>query len=380
MVVRSQVRLAELPAPTGMEAQRGRLVHRWLQRAGLRRVSIDAAGNVVATRPATVVEAGPRRNRPTPVVVLAHLDTIFPEGTACSVHREGDRLVGPGIGDNSRGLAGMLALATVLSDPGLQLRRPILFAATTGEEGSGDLRGAKHLFGSLPEEPAAAIALDGPGDSGIVHKAVGSRRFRVDFTGPGGHSWASAGAANPVHAAGRATRTIAEYSIVQRTHPSLALAVTRIGGGLSVNAIPESSWLEVDVRGLDEAALDSGERVVRNAVEAAVGAENDARAAWSEPCRAQLVRTGCRPAGTVDADSPLVRLAMDATRLVHREPLLSAASTDANVPIALGIQAITIGAGGTGGGTHTTNEWYENRDGPLGLERALLVVAAAADR
>src|SRR5690606_18202961 len=151
-----------------------------------------------------------------------------------------DRLVGPGLGDNSPGLAGMLALATVLSDPGLQLRRPLLYAATTCEAASGDLRGAMYLFGPLPDRPAASSVLAGAGASGIVHKAVGSRRFRVDFTGPGGHSWASAGAASPVHAAGRATRTIAEYSIVQRTHPSLALAVTRIGGGLSVNAIPES--------------------------------------------------------------------------------------------------------------------------------------------
>lgn len=373
LVVRTQVRIAELPAPTGMEAARGRLVSRWFRRAGLHQVHTDEAGNVLALRPPAAHRT--TRDLP-PVLVLAHLDTIFPSGTPCTVRREGPRLVGPGIGDNSRGLAGMLALAAALADPAVRPGRPILFVATTGEEGDGDLRGARHLFSTLPRRPAAAIVLDGPGDAAIVHQAVGSRRFRVHFSGPGGHSWTAAGAANPIHAAARATATIADSAEIRRAHPSLTLAVTRTGGGLSVNAIPESAWMEVDVRALTTAALDAGERVVRGAVAAAAASENAARTAWSEPCTVHVTLTGNRPAGTQDAASPLVQLAVDATRMVHREPVLAAASTDANVPISLGVPAVTIGAGGRGAGSHTVSEWFENRDGARGIERALMLVGA----
>ena len=381
LVVRTQVRIAELPAPTGMEAERGRLVNRWFRRAGLHQVHTDEAGNVLALRPAfRSANASPGTSALAPVVVLAHLDTVFPAGTPCIVRRDAGRLTGPGIGDNGRGLAAMLAIAAALADPALPLGRPLLFVATTGEEGHGDLRGARHLFSTLPRPPAAAIVLDGPGDSAIVHQAVGSRRFRVHFSGPGGHSWTSAGAANPIHAAARATTTIANSAAYRGAHPSLTLAVTRTGGGLSVNAIPESAWLDVDVRALTTTALDAGERVVREAVAAAVAAENGSRAAWSEPCTARVVGTGSRPAGVVSSSDPLVRLAAAATRMVHRAPVLTAASTDANVPISLGIPAVAIGAGGTGGGTHTVDEWFENTHGALGIERAVMVVAGMAQR
>lgn len=371
-ILRLQVRLAQVPAPTGQEVERGHVVARYMRHVGIPNIRTDSAGNVIGTMPAPRDES-----RSAPIVVLAHLDTVFPAGQSCTVRTEGTRHIGPGIGDNSRGLAGMLALAASISRSRTSLRRPIVFAATTGEEGSGNLRGARHLFASLDKRPACALALDGPGSDTIVHQALGSRRFRVSFSGPGGHSWASAGAANAVHAAGRATEILSRW---RAPESRASLAVTRIGGGLSINAIPADAWLEVDVRGLSMRALDAGESAVRAAVERAVRQENETRRSWSDPCRASVELIGDRPAGKVDESSPLVRHAIAATLEANREPVLCAASTDANVPISLGIPAIAIGAGGTGGGAHTTEEWYDNSEGWVGLERALrILLLAAAD-
>lgn len=348
-------------------------VARFMRRAGLSNVRTDAAGNILGQRNATRAGAPDANSRP--LVILAHLDTVFPLEQSCTVLQEGSRYTGPGIGDNSRGLAGMLALAALVSDPAIALERPVLFAATTGEEGDGNLRGARHLFASMDTEPCAAVAIDGPGDDRVVHRAVGSRRFRIEFSGPGGHSWGSRGAANPLHAAGRATEMLSRW---RPPEPGASLAVTRMGGGVSINAIPREAWMEVDVRGLSTRALEAGERAVKRAADSAVHRENDVRSRWSDPCSVMVRLTGDRPAGELDATSPLVRSAVTATRAVNREPVLVSASTDANVPISLGIPAISIGAGGRGGGAHTPNEWYENAEGWLGLERALAVLLSVA--
>lgn len=340
-----------------------------MRRLGLAHVRVDEAGNVLGVHSASAGESA------SPVVILAHLDTVFPPEQSCAVRKDGGRYVGPGIGDNSRGLAGMLALAAAIRDPAVRLSRPVLFAATTGEEGAGDLRGARHLFANMDRKPFAALAIDGPGDDRIVHQAVGARRFRLDFSGPGGHSWGSAGAANPVHAAGRATEILARW---RAPESRASLAVTRMGGGISINAIPNEAWLEVDVRGLSMRVLDAGERAVREAADRAARMENAARASWSDPCTVSVQKIGDRPAGELDSLAPLVRSAVSATRAVDREPVLVAASTDANVPISLGIPAIAIGAGGRGGGAHTPDEWYENAEGWVGLERALAVLVSVA--
>jgi acetylornithine deacetylase/succinyl-diaminopimelate desuccinylase-like protein len=306
-----------------------------------------------------VIGRRPGADAAAPVAVCAHLDTVFPLDTALRVREDRGRLVGPGIGDNGRGLAALLALAEEIDGHRVRTRRPVDFVATVGEEGLGDLRGIKHLFAAAAPWPAAVVALDGAGDERIVNRALASRRYRVVFRGPGGHSWAAFGAANAVHGAARAAAKLATVALPRE--PRTTLTVGRIGGGLSVNSIPDEGWLEVDLRSTSPAHIERYDRELRGAVRAALAEENDRRATGS-PALAD----------------PLVSIALDATRLIGRAPELATASTDANVPIHLGVPAITIGAGGRGGDAHTAGEWFENVDGTLGVARALTIVVSAA--
>jgi len=360
--------VSEIPAPTGDEGERARWVLRRFRELGLEDVRADDAGNVVGRRAGTD-DAGP-------VAVCAHLDTVFPRGTDLRVHRAGARLVGPGIGDNGRGLAVMLALAEEIDGRRLRTRRPLDFVATVGEEGLGDLRGAKHYFAGDGARAAAAVALDGAGDERVVHRALGSRRFRVTFRGPGGHSWAAFGVPNAVHAAALAAARLAALPLPRE--PRTTLSVGRIGGGISVNAIPDEAWLEIDLRSTAPAILDRLEAEVRATARAAAEEENQRRAAGTPVLGLELTCIGDRPCGEVDEAHALVRVAREATRLVGRTPELSTASTDANVPISLGIPAVAIGGGGRGGDAHTAGEWYENREGTVGIGRALTIVCAMA--
>ena len=366
-IVHNQVRIAEVPAPTGDEGARAAWVLRRFSAIGLSSVRRDGAGNVIARR------AG--RREAAPVVVCAHLDTVFPHGTNVTVRHEGTRLVGPGITDNGRGLAVLLALADALDAHATALDRPVDFVASTGEEGAGDLRGVKHFFAHAPRRPAAMIALDGAGDQRIIHRALGSRRYRVSFNGPGGHSWAAFGAANAVHAAAGAAARLAAIPLSPR--PRTTLTVGRIGGGISVNSIPDYAWLEIDVRSEADSALERMEQQVRDAVTAALAEENARRTDNSRALTYEVTRIGNRPGGETPAEHPLVAAAAEATRLVGRQPELSIASTDANVPIGLGIPAIAIGAGGRGGDAHALTEWFENAGGTVGVARALTIVVAA---
>ena len=367
-VLREQVALSTISAPTGSETTRGAFVAARLRELGLADVHVDSVGNVLGVRAGMDDEAS--------VVVCAHLDTVFPHGTDVSVKRRGARLDGPGIVDNARGLAGMLALAAAVDGSALRTRRPILFVATVGEEGGGDLRGAKHLFANLARTPACCIALDGAGDDRIVHRALGARRFRITFRGAGGHSWAAYGVPNPVHAAGAAAARLAALPLPR--HPRTTLSVCRIGGGISVNAIPEDGWLEVDLRSSSSEVLAGCVADLRAAVHRAARDENARRAPGTEPLTYEVAMIGDRPCGATDEHHPLVRAACAVTRAIGRTPELVAASTDANVPISLGIPSIAIGAGGRGGGVHTPAEWFDNTDGALGLARALAIVVGAA--
>ena len=368
-VLRTQIALSEIPAPTGDERARGASVAARFRALGLRDVATDDVGNVTGFRRGATTEA--------PVLVCAHLDTVFPEGTAVGVARDGRQLAGPGIVDNSRGLAAMLALAEAVDGTTLRTRRPIIFAATVGEEGAGDLRGAKHLFARLGTTPSACIALDGAGDDRIVHRALGARRFRVTFHGAGGHSWAAFGVPNPVHVAGTATARLAALPL-PRT-PRTTLSVCRIGGGISVNAIPEEAWIEIDLRSSSSEVLERCACDIQQAMRAAVREENLRRAPGTSPLAFEVTTIGDRPCGELAKEHPLVRAAAGATYAIGRTPELVTASTDANVPISLGIPAIAIGAGGRGGGVHTPGEWYDNTDGSLGVARALTVLVAAAE-
>ena len=368
-LLRTQIALSETASPTGAEGERGALVATRFTELGLTGRRTDDVGNVIGVRRGSADEA--------PVLVCAHLDTVFPAGTIVSVERDGRQLSGPGIVDNSRGLAAMLALAEAVDGRRLRTRRSIIFAATVGEEGVGDLRGAKHLFARLDTLPSACIALDGAGDDRIVNRALGARRYRITFRGEGGHSWSAFGVPNAVHAAGSAAGKLALLPL-PRT-PRTTLSVCRIGGGISVNAIPEEGWLEVDLRSSSPDVLARCAEEIQQVARVAAREENLRRTPGTSPLTWTISTIGDRPCGELPADDPLVRAAADATRAIGRTPELALASTDANVPISLGIPAIAIGAGGRGGGVHTPGEWYDNIDGHLGIARALTLLVAVAN-
>jgi acetylornithine deacetylase/succinyl-diaminopimelate desuccinylase-like protein len=368
-IVHAQITLAEIAAPTGEEAERAAFVADRFRAIGLQDVETDDAGNVVGQRPG--------RSKLSPVVVCAHLDTVFPRGTSLFVKRDGRRLIGPGINDNGRGLAVMLAIAEEIDGVRLSTRRPIDFVATTGEEGLGDLRGAKRYFDERGNNAAATIALDGAGDERIVTRALGSRRYRVSFIGSGGHSWAAFGSPNAVHAAAGAAARLAALRLP--LEPRTTLSVGRIGGGISVNSIPDHAWLEIDLRSTSADMLDRYEREIQVASGAACEEENNRRAFGTRALSMTIQPIGTRPCGETSVEHPLVRHALATTRLVGREPDVATASTDANVPIARGIPAIAIGAGGRGGDAHTQSEWFDNTDGARGVFRALTIVFGAAE-
>lgn len=364
----SQIAIAEIPAPTGAEGTRAAWIARRMRHLGFGDVRIDEAGNVVTLRRGKTTDA--------PVVVCAHLDTVFEGHDAIAVRRRGARVWAPGIGDNARGLATMLALAAEFAPDRLAPARPIVFAATTGEEGTGDLRGARHLFGTGARGAHAAIAIDGAGDERVVACALGCRRYRVEFSGAGGHSWAAYGTPNAVHAAARLAARLASLPLPDR--PRTTLTVARIGGGTAVNVIAAHAWLELDIRSTAAEQLVRLDRLVRAAALDAAEDENVHRRSGTRPLAVTVIPLSERPAGEVPAGEPIVDMALEATRLVGRAPELAVASTDANVPIARGIPAIAIGGGGRGGDTHTPHEWFENHEGSRGVMRALLLLAAVA--
>lgn len=365
-ILSAQMEVAQIPAPTGCEDGRARWMASRFAVSGLAS-RIDAAGNVIARVPGAYEDA--------PVVVCAHLDTVFPADTKLAVRREGSRVRGPGICDNGRGLAVMASVAQAVHRCRTAFARPVEFVATTGEEGAGDLRGAKHYFTHEPA-PFAVVALDGAGDERIVNTALGSRRFRIEYHGPGGHSWSAYGAANPVHAAARAASAIAGLRV--DTASRSCVTVSRIGGGLSVNSIPEDAWLEVDVRSTNAAALARVEYQIRDIVASVATEENQRRAPASAALTYLVTRIGDRPGGHTAEDSPLVVAAMHATRLVGRTPELATASTDANAAMGVGAPAIAIGGGGHGGDAHSSREWFDTTAASVGVERAFTIIATMA--
>src|SRR5213079_1032147 len=370
-----QAALSAIPAPTGAEGRRAAHLAELFREIGLSDVSIDHAGNV---------QGWFARNGDTsagPVVVAAHLDTVFGAEVDVAVERRGQRLEGPGISDNARGLAALVAVAEAMVAARVPAARPILFAATVGEEGSGALRGVKHLLNGKREtgngKPVAFIALDGAGLDRVIHRALGSKRYQVTFRGPGGHSWAAFGVANPANAVGRAVALLADLPTQQA--PRTTCAVVRLGGGTGLNSIPQEAWLDLDLRSEDPRALSQLDVTVRAALERAADDENRRRTAGSPPLRAEIRLLGDRPSGMTPRAHPLVQAAVAANRALGRDAELASASTDANVPIALGIPAIALGAGGKAGDAHLATEWFENVEGALGIVRALLVTAAMAE-
>src|SRR6266576_2602680 len=369
-----QAALSAIPAPTGAEGRRAAHVAELFRTIGLCDVMVDHAGNVHGW-------LGKNGEKSAPVVLAAHLDTVFGAEVDVAVERRGQRLEGPGISDNARGLAALVAVAEAMVAARVPVTRPILFAATVGEEGSGDLRGVKYLLNGNREtgngKPAAFIALDGAGLDRVIHRALGSKRYHVTFRGPGGHSWAAFGVANPAKAVGRAAALLADLPPQQT--PRTTCAVVRLGGGTGLNSIPQEAWLDLDLRSEDPRALAQLDVTVRAALERAADDENRRRTAGSPTLRVEVQLLGDRPSGMTPRAHPLVRAAVAANRALGRDAELASASTDANVPIALGIPAIALGAGGKAGDAHLATEWFENVEGALGIVRALLVTAAMAE-
>ena len=370
-----QAALSAIPAPTGAEGARGQRVAEMLGEAGLTDVEVDDVGNVRGW----YGDGGGERGAGS-VVLCAHLDTVFGPELDVSVARRGPRLEGPGIADNARGLAALVAIGEALVRARVETRRPVLFAATVGEEGSGDLRGVRHLLGPSDRPtvlPSAFIALDGAGIERIVHRALGARRYRVTFHGPGGHSWAAFGVANPANAVGRAIERIASLPV----HPSprTAHSVVRLGGGTGLNSLPQEAWFDLDLRSEEPHALEKLDAAVQAILAKALAEENRHRVPGTAPLTCDVRRVGDRPSGLTPRTHPLVQTAVAATRAVGHDHQLACASTDANVPIALGVPAVALGAGGRAGDAHLPTEWYENEKGALGIVRALLVTAAMAE-
>lgn len=364
-MLQEQSRICEIAAPPFHEEQRGLELEKLFEELQLQNVHIDKAGNVIGTRPG---------ERPRPNLVLAaHLDTVFPEGTNVKVTQKGTVMKGPGIGDDCRGLVVVLGVIRALNEAKIKTRGTITFVADVGEEGLGDLRGMKELFGnSLKGQIDSFISVDGLG-TGITNVGVGSYRYKVTFKGPGGHSYGAFGMANPIQAMGRAIAKIDAFEVP--TTPKTTFNVGRIGGGTSVNAIPFEGWMEVDMRSADVTSLDALNAKFKAALNEAVEEENK-RWGGKGAVSVSPEMVGLRPAGSTPESAPIVRTAVSVSNALSLPVRLGEGSTDANVPMNLGIPAITIGGGGKGTGAHSLNETYDSTDSSKGTQRALLLAVA----
>jgi len=367
---RDLIVLTEIPAPPFEEQARAARFAEMLREAGLDDVVIDAAGNALGRRPG--------RSGERVIAYNAHLDTVFPAETDVTVHFDGDRMNAPGIGDNTRGLVVVLGVLRALQAAKIETEADILFVGNVGEEGLGDLRGIKHLFRVGAEKIDTLIAVDGGETERIVYGGVGSHRYRVTFHGPGGHSWGAFGLASPHHALGRAIALFVQNApAVTSVGEKTSYNVGRIGGGTSINSIAFESWMEVDMRSGSQDKLDDIDAILQAAVEQALQEENGARLEGPE-LTVDVARVGTRPAAMGDPDSPLVQRAMAATMAFGVQPELRISSTDANLPISIGVPAVTMSRGGVGGDGHALTEWWENEDGHIAMQIGILTLLSEA--
>ncbi len=365
-ITEEHIRICSIPASPFAERERAEYLRAKFSSLGLADVQIDDEGNCLGLRKG-------KTDAPL-LVVSAHLDTVFTEGTDFTVRRVGGKLLAPGISDDGCGLAALVALAEALNEAVIETEGSILFVGTVGEEGEGNLRGVKYLFskGEWAKRIGSFISLDGAEIDRITNRALGSRRYRVILRGTGGHSWGDFGVANPVHALGRAITKLASYPAP--LEPRTTFNVGRIEGGSSVNAIPQEATMDVDLRSASSEELLKLDAFFRRAVREAADEENALRRNSGRPLEVEVNLIGERPGGETPADSPLVRLACEATEAVGSTPHLNQASTDSNFPISLGIPAVTLGGGGRSANSHTLEEWYDPRGRDAGLKRALLLI------
>jgi acetylornithine deacetylase/succinyl-diaminopimelate desuccinylase-like protein len=359
-----QLRITEIPAPPFQEAERAAAVKALLAEAGLQ-MQIDKTGNVIGElRGANEKEI---------VAIAAHLDTVFPPGTDVKVHRDGTRMTAPGISDNGSGVAALLALARAAQFAHIKPQRTILFIADVGEEGEGNLRGMRAIVETYRGKLKGVVVLDGSGTDHVTTKALASRRLEAEITGPGGHSWSDFGMPNPINALVRGSVRFINTKVP--ANPRTTFNIGQIEGGTSVNSIPYEARLKVDIRSESEDELTRLESALRECIIAGVRDEMEsARDRSKGKLEWKVELLGSRPGGELPADSPLLAALRSADDFVGNQSRLERSSTDANIPLSLGIEAISIGAGGNGGGAHSLQEWYDSAGREMGLRRALLTI------
>ena len=359
-----QMEVTAIPAPPFGEEQRSKWMRSRFEDLGLLDVHRDELGNVLGIRPG--VDRDARF-----LAVSAHIDTVFPEGSPMDVRREGDRLKGPGICDNGVGIVSLLALASALDEVHVQHRNPILFIANVGEEGEGDLRGMRHIFSQARwrENIERVLVLDGAGTDSIIAEGLGSRRFEVTVEGPGGHSWSDFGVPNPIVALGRAVAKLSSTPLPDTPKTTFNIGV--ISGGTSVNSIPQSAFMRVDLRSAASEEIDRLETALRAAVDDAVE-ETLGNLRSRAKLHYEIRMVGNRPSADLPADAPLLKALRAVDAHLNIRARINRASTDANIPLSLGIEAVAIGGGGAGGGAHTLHEWFEPAGRDLALKRILL--------
>jgi acetylornithine deacetylase/succinyl-diaminopimelate desuccinylase-like protein len=379
-----QLELVRIPAPTFDESARAAWFLERFHQLGLTNIHLDDAGNVLAEIAPTSTHESPLLPTPyslPPVILLsAHLDTVFPANTPIEPLEEKDtpRIYAPGICDNAAGLTALLAMAAALRYANITPPIPILFAANVGEEGEGDLRGMRHLFerGPYRHRIAAAIALEGSGSSAVVTRALGSLRFRVTISGPGGHSWTDAGTLNPILLLSQALTQIAALKLPAT--PLTTINVGQISGGTSINSIPESATALLDIRSTDPSQLVATATAIHQIFDEIVTPSTTQKTTTLPP-KLHIETIGNRPAAALPDDSPLLHTlrAVDRHLTLRTEPRLG--STDANIPLSRGVPAIAIGGGGLGGGIHTLQEWYDPTGREAALRRILLTLLDTLD-
>jgi tripeptide aminopeptidase len=370
-----QMEMARIAAPPFGEAARGVWLAEKFRELGLDDVRVDDVGNVFGVHPGF----GKRY-----VALSAHIDTVFPAGTPLNIRQQGSKLYGPGVSDNGAGVTAMLAIVALLRSVRVRHAMPFLFIGNVGEEGEGDLRGMRHIFATQRWKDAIAysLVLDGAGSDTIVAEALGSRRFEVIVRGPGGHSWSDFGAPNPIVVLARTVESFCQTPVP--TSPKSTFNIGVIRGGTSVNSIPESASMRVDLRSTSMQELERLERALRVSLDQALDAEQksvEARGGASRKAQtvtAEVVVIGDRPAGELEPEARMMKVIRAVDAQLGNAAHVQRASTDANIPLSLGREAIAIGGGGSGGGAHTLQEWFDCNGREVGLKRILLTMMALA--
>jgi acetylornithine deacetylase/succinyl-diaminopimelate desuccinylase-like protein len=378
-ILQQQIELLKIPAPPFGEAARAEWLRQQFVAQGLEDVRLDEIGNVIGVSPGQR-EAHDASKRA--VMLSAHIDTVFHE-TKYEVVRSangfGTRISAPGASDNAAGVAALLALAHVLGKGRkLQHNADILFVGNVGEEGEGDLRGMRHLWASeIARGIAYSLVLDGTGTDSIVTQALGSRRFEITVHGPGGHSWQDYGRPNPIHVLARAISLFQDSPVPHE--PRTTINIGSIAGGTSVNTIPESAVMRVDIRSVATEEIERLESALRKAVQLAVNEQLRRTGAKRDVVHSEIRQIGDRPAAELKSGAHILEVlrAVDAHLGIRAE--IRRSSTDANVPLALGREAVSIGTGGTGSGAHTLREWFDTAGRDLALKRILLAALALAE-